>query len=277
MQKLPLQSWGKATGQQAIYFAHANAYPPGSYQPIINALAEKNHVVSYLQRPLWQPTPDPSQLKSWHQLVDDVIAFFDQNQLKNVVAVGHSLGSVTAFMAAKKRPDLIKALVMIEPVCLPRVFCWLTRFLPALVKTRVKIVDKALHRPNRFNSLQAAFDFHRKPRAFKRISDENLWHYIKAGVTQVGNEFHLVYPREWEAQIYATATYFRGQLLNSKLPVLALRGAHSDTIDAKFWQQWKSNPNHQLIDFEHNGHLLPLENPGGVIQRIMPFIEQHQS
>jgi pimeloyl-ACP methyl ester carboxylesterase len=56
-----------------------------------------------------------------------------------------------------------------------------------------------------------------------------------------------------------------------------LRGAHSDTIDAKFWQQWKSNPNHQLIDFEHNGHLLPLENPGGVIQRIMPFIEQHQS
>lgn len=278
MNQLPKQVWGEQTDRSPIYFAHANGYPPGSYQPIIDALAKDNQVVSYLQRPLWQPTPDHKELKNWHQLTADVIAFFEQNNMRNVVAVGHSLGSVTAFMAAQKRPDLIKALVMIEPVTLPWFFCWLTRVFPAVIKKRVTIVNKALNRPNRFNSMQAAFDFHRRPRAFKRISDENLMHFIRAGITKKDEEeFCLSYPRAWEAQVYATATYFRGQLRRSKLPVLALRGAHSDTISANFWHSWKQNKNHQFVEFETAGHLLPLEEPEAVIEHILPFIEQHQA
>ncbi len=277
MNQLPYKTWGEKSSETPIYFAHANGYPPGSYQPIIEALAAQRQVVSYLQKPLWQPTPGPNELKSWHQLADDVIRFFDQNNLKNVVAVGHSLGSVTAFMAAQKRPDLIKALVMIEPVVLPWLYCWLTRVFPGTVRKRVSIINKALNRPNFFESEQAAFDFHRRPRAFKRISDDNLWHYVKAGVTQKDDGYHLTYPREWEARVYATATYFRGQLLKSKLPVMGLRGEHSDTIDAKFWRQWQKNSNHQLIDFPGCGHLLPLEDPAGVINAVMPFVEQHLS
>jgi len=102
MKKLPKMTWGEPTAQQPIYFAHANGYPPGSYLPIIEGLAANNQVVSYLQRPLWEPTPEVSSIKSWHDLADDVIAFFDQNKMKGVVAVGHSLGSVTAFIAAQK-------------------------------------------------------------------------------------------------------------------------------------------------------------------------------
>lgn len=275
MNNLPYKTWGKETAETPIYFAHANGFPPETYQPIIDALATRSEVVSYLQKPLWQPTPALESISNWHDLVDDVIRFFDENQLRDVVAVGHSLGSVTAFMAAQKRPDLIKALVMIEPVALPRIFCWLTRMFPALVKKRVKIIDKALNRPNRFESRQAAFDFHRKPRAFKRISDENLWHYINAGVTEHEGEFHLTYPREWEARVYATATYFRGQLLKSKLPVLAMRGGHSDTLSKEFWQKWQQNQRHEFIEFPDNGHLLPLENPDGVIENTLPFVEKH--
>ena len=275
MNQLPYLSWGTPSEHQPIYFAHANAYPPGSYLPIIEALAAKRQVVSYLQKPLWSPTPDPAELKNWHQLADDVIAFFDQNNMKDVVAVGHSLGCVTAFMAAQKRPDLIKALVMIEPVALPRLFCALTRLFPALVNKRMTIIKKALNRPNQFDSLQAAFDFHRKPRAFKRINDENLWHYIRAGVIKQGDHYQLAYPREWEARVYATATYFRGQLLHSKLPVLGMRGVDTTTISADFWQQWQTNTHHQLVAFKEAGHLLPLERPDEVIEQIIPFVEQH--
>ncbi len=276
MKTLPKITWGDANDQPPIYFAHANGYPPGSYQSIIDALSTDHQVVSYLQRPLWQPAPDVMSIQSWHELADDVIQFFDQNHMKNVVAVGHSLGSVTAFMAAQKRPDLIKALVMIEPVALPWIFCWLTQVFPGLVRQRVSIIRKALKRPNQFTDLAAAFDFHRKPRVFGRISDENLWHYIRAGVVQQGENYRLAYPREWEARIYATATYFRGQLIHSKLPVLGLRGGHSDTVDAKFWRRWQRNDNHQHIEFPEAGHLLPLENPAAVIEAIMPFVERHQ-
>jgi pimeloyl-ACP methyl ester carboxylesterase len=144
-----------------------------------------------------------------------------------------------------------------------------------LVKKRVAIIQKALGRPNRFESLQAAFDFHRKPRAFKRISDDNLWHYINAGIKAHGDEFRLSYPREWEARVYATATYFRAQLLDSSLPVLGMRGAHSDTIDEKFWLKWQRNQNHRFVDFPEAGHLLPMEEPAAVIDKILPFVERH--
>ena len=276
MQELPKQTWGEAGDRPPLYFAHANAYPPGSYSPIISALAEQQQVISYLQRPLWQPAPDPSSLHNWQQLADDVVRFFDQNQMKNVVAVGHSLGSVTAFMAARKRPDLIKALVMIEPVALPGLFCWMTRLLPSLVKSRVNIIDKALNRPHQFDSLQSAFDFHRKTRAFKRLSDDNLWHYIRAAFRSCEQGFCLAYPREWEARVYGTATAYRHHLLRSQLPVLALRGGHTTTIDEKFWRRWRQNPNHQLVDFPDAGHLLPLEDPQGVLAEVLPYVEQHQ-
>ena len=276
MQELPKQTWGDAGNRTPVYFAHANAYPPSSYSPIISALAEQQQVISYLQRPLWQPAPAPATLHNWQQLADDVIRFFDQNQMKNVVTVGHSLGSVTAFMAARKRPDLIKALVMIEPVALPGLFCWMTRLLPSLVKSRVHIIDKALNRPNQFDSLQSAFDFHRNTRAFKRLSDDSLWHYIRAGFQPCAQGFCLTYPREWEARVYGTATAYRHHLLRSQLPVLAMRGGHTTTIDEKFWHRWQQNPNHRLVDFPDAGHLLPLEDPQGVLAEVLPFVEQHQ-
>jgi len=166
---------------------------------------------------------------------------------------------------------------MIEPVTLPWLTCWITRTFPKLVKNRVKIITKTLGRPNRFDSKQAAFDFHRKSRAFRNISDDNLWHYINAAVGEKDGEYQLVFPREWEAKIYATVSYFRNQLVRSKTPVLALRGGHSDTIAAGFWQKWKTNPNHQFAEFPDNGHLLPLENAEGVIEQMLPFVMQHLS
>ena len=278
MNTLPKLSWGEPSDQQPIYFAHANGFPPSSYQPIIDALAEQREVVSYLQRPLWQPTPDPGDLKNWSQLADDVTAFFDQNNMKNVVAVGHSLGSVTAFMAAQKRPDLFKALVMIEPVAFSRWFCGLIKVMPWLFKKRVPIIKKALNRPDHFNDIQAAFDFHRRPRVFKRINDAHLWHYIRAAFYQQSSgDVRLVFPRDWEAHIYATVGHFRNQLLKSKLPILAMRGSRTDTLSAKFWSKWKTNQNHQFVDFPNNGHLLPLENSGAVIESLLPFVEQHLS
>lgn len=275
MNQLPYKTWGEETKEMPIYFAHANGFPPETYQPIIDALADKRQVISYLQRPLWQPAPSIESIDSWFDLADDVIRFFDENKLKNVVAVGHSLGSVTAFMAALKRPDLFKALVMMEPVTLPWLTCWITRTFPKLVKKRVKIITKTLGRPHRFDSKQAAFDFHRKSRTFKNISDDNLWHYINAAVGEKDGEYQLVYPREWEARIYGTVSYFRNQLVRSQMPVLALRGKYSDTIAAKFWQKWQTNSNHQFVDFPENGHLVPVENPDAVIEKVIPFVEQH--
>ncbi|KAA3640302.1 MAG: alpha/beta hydrolase, partial [Proteobacteria bacterium] len=234
-------------------------------------------VISYLQRPLWAHPPDTSTVKTWHDFSDDVVAFFNQQNISNVVAVGHSMGAVSAFLAASKQPHLIKALVMIEPVVFSRGFCWLNRILPRFIRHRVPIINKTLNRPDQWPNFQAAFDFHRRTRAFRRVNDEQLWQYIKAGVKADDKGIHrLVYDKHWEAHVYQTVTPIRKMLLQSGLPVLALRGVDTDTIPVSFWQRWHSNENHHLVEIPDSSHLLPLERPAKVLSHVLPFIEQHR-
>jgi len=281
MSQYPFQFWPTSNPanikQAAIYFAHANAYPPASYQAIIDGLRQQAPVISYLQRPLWPHPPEHSTVKSWHDFAADVVAFFEQEKISNVMAVGHSMGAVSAFLAATQRPDLFKALVMIEPVVYSRRFCLLNRILPKFIRQQVPIINKTLNRPDKWPSLQAAFDFHRRTRAFKRVSDEHLWQYINAGVkANDQGTFQLVFDKHWEAHIYQTVTAYRKQLLQSKLPVLALRGADTETIPVSFWQRWHDNKNHRLIEIPDSSHLLPLERPEAVLAQVIPFIEQHK-
>ena len=281
MSQFPFQFWPAKdrshNNRQAIYFAHANAYPPASYQAIIDGLREMAPVISYLQRPLWPTPSEPETVTSWHDFADDVMGFFKQEKITHVLAVGHSMGAVSSFLAATKRPDLFKALVMIEPVVFSRGFCWLNRILPRFIRHQVPLIKKTLLRPDQWPSLQAAFDFHRRTRAFKRVSDEQLWQFINAGVKADNTgTFRLAFDKHWEAHIYQTVTPFRKQLLQSTLPVLALRGAETDTIPAAFWQRWHSNNNHQLVEIPNSSHLLPIERPEQVLSHVIPFIEKYQ-
>lgn len=278
MKTLPHTTFGADHTKPTLYFGHANAYPPGAYKQLIEPLLDKHQVVSYLQRALWQPSPHINTIQSWHDLADDVIRFFDQQGLKNVIGVGHSLGAVTSFLAAQKRPDLFKALVMIESVVFSRAFCGLNALMPKYLKKKVPIINKALNRPDQWENKKQAFAFHRRARAFKRVSDAVLWDFIEDGVVPKGNHLTLRYPKIWEAKCYASVTYFRNQLLTSKLPILAFRGKHTDTVPADFWQKWQGNPNHQLVECADASHLLPLERPEWLTPQIKQFIEaQNQS
>jgi len=259
-----------------LHFAHANAYPPGAYQALIQALTQNHRVMAFEQRPLWPDAPPPQSLKSWQTLVDDLIRFFDQRQLRHVIGVGHSMGSVVSFMAACQRPELFRALVMIEPVSFSRISCWTNRLMPWFLKRRIPLMQKTLNRPDRWPHQQAAFDFHRKARAFARVSDEALWSYIKAGVVADEGAWVLRYSKWWEARCYGAISFFRNRLLDSELPVLAFRGGHQSTIPTDFWQQWKTNHHHRLIDMPEYGHLLPLEAPELLAEHMANFISEHQ-
>lgn len=273
MNPLPFITMGADSEKPTLYFGHANAYPPEAYQQLLSPLLADHQVISYLQRGLWQPSPHINTINSWHDLADDVIRFFDQQDLKHVIAVGHSLGAVTSFLAAQKRPDLFKAMVMIEPVVYSRAFCGLNAVMPKYLKKKVPIINKALNRPDVWENKKQAFAFHRRARAFRRITDAVLWDFIEHGVVPKGSQMTLRYPKIWEAKCYATVTYFRNLLLTSTLPVLAFRGSDTDTVPADFWQKWQSNPHHQLIECAHASHLLPFEQPELLAEHIKSFIK----
>ncbi|HVO42162.1 MAG TPA: alpha/beta fold hydrolase, partial [Aggregatilineales bacterium] len=56
----------------------------------------------------------------WFAFGRDLIALVDRLDLRDVVAVGHSMGGHSVVMAAAQRPDRFAALLLIDPVIWPR-------------------------------------------------------------------------------------------------------------------------------------------------------------
>ena len=56
---------------------------------------------------------------SYQQMAEDVVRFFDENELENVIILGHSMGGKTAMQLALRFPDRIAALIVVDiaPVC----------------------------------------------------------------------------------------------------------------------------------------------------------------
>ena len=56
---------------------------------------------------------------SYQQMAEDVVRFVDENELENVILLGHSMGGKTAMQLALQFPDRIAALIVVDiaPVC----------------------------------------------------------------------------------------------------------------------------------------------------------------
>ena len=56
---------------------------------------------------------------SYQQMAEDVVRFFDENELENVILLGHSMGGKTAMQLALQFPGRILALIVVDiaPVC----------------------------------------------------------------------------------------------------------------------------------------------------------------
>lgn len=270
---IPFEDFG---GQGAlVHFATANAYPPGAYHKLLTFLAGRYHVLAVHHRPLW-PGSRPDELNDWDGVADDLIRFFDQQGLRHVIGVGHSLGAVATMMASLKRPDLFRALVLIEPVFLPQHVLELLVAGTTLEEPyETPLVKIARNRRNGWPGRQDVFDHYRSKRVFGRLSDEALWDYVRHGtVENESGGVRLFYSPEWEARIYTLPPTRVWQLIPEVThPTLAIRARETDTLMEGAWSLWQQlQPSAQFKEFQESGHLLPMERPDDVAAEIGAFI-----
>jgi pimeloyl-ACP methyl ester carboxylesterase len=258
-----------------LHFAHANAYPPGSYRQFLTPFLPYYRVQAVQHRPLW-PGSDPADLQGdWHLVADDLSRFLGQQGWEGIVGVGHSLGAVATLYAAARRPFLFRAIALLDPVFLP------PDVLAAAAANQERVnefpmVAGALRRRDHWPDRQSAFDrFRRKP-VFSRWSDDVLWDYLNAGLRQQGDGFTLVYPREWEARFYATPPQAVWQTLPQvQTPTLAVRAAESDTISPSAWALWQEKqPGATFVEVAGAGHMLTMERPLAVAQIVLNWLAE---
>ncbi len=264
-----------------LVFLHGNGFPPGCYSPLLGLFSTRFHVQAMFLRPLWQGA-QPEEVGDWHILSRDLLHFLDQEKMPAVIAVGHSMGAIAALRAALWAPQRFTALVLLEPVLLPRSIMLEWRVVRTLgLGYRVHpLISGALRRQREFASSEIAFERYRPRPIFRFFSDDALRTYI-AGMTiaEPDGRLRLAYSPEWEARLYDTGVWndwdlWRG--MNSlAVPTLIVRGAESDTLresTARAAQHLNGRIRIALV--QRATHLLPLERPQETFQVIESFLEQ---
>jgi len=253
-----------------LVFSHANGYPPLSYQAMLEPLGECYHLIANLHRPLWLAPGEPETLQSWSQFANDLLALIEYTAREPVVHLGHSMGAAAGMLAAANRPERFRALVLIEPVVVPRRYLVLLRLFAQLAPELIPMVRTTLNRTDRWSSRSESFAHFRSKRVFKKLSDQVLWDYVQHGtVEEPDGSVRLAYSKQWEARCYTLVHNVWQALNNIRIPTLAIRAGESATSFPKAWEKWQRlAPAHDFEIVEEAGHLLPFERPLETAERI---------
>lgn len=262
-----------------LHFLHANGYPPACYKPFLKRLRTEYQVFGMLLRPLW-PDSNPGEIESWHPFTDDLLRFLAEKSTAPVIGVGHSIGAVVSLRAALREPGRFRALILLDPVLFvpSQLTLWsLVRTLGLGNRLHPKIPG-ALKRRRTFDKLELVFNGYRSREVFRYMSDESLRAYIDGITRRTSNGYQLIYSPEWESRIYLTGLQdfdIWRDLPKLEVPTLFLRGAETDTFlesAAKFINQ--KQPEAQVETLPRSTHLLPLERPQEVFERVQSFLSE---
>jgi pimeloyl-ACP methyl ester carboxylesterase len=263
-----------------IHLAHANGFPPGTYNPLAATLTGDYHVVGLPARPLW-PDSHPESAPDWHPLAGDLIQGLYESGLKNIIGVGHSLGGVCTMLAAIRQPGLFRAVVLIDPVILPPAWLWVLQVMRRLgLRQWQPLVQGALRRRRTWPSRQACHERYRGKPLFANWPDASLRAYVEAGTRlRRDGQVELAYPPEWEAHIFATTpTDVWRYVPQLRTPMLVVRGEHSDTFRPQSQRRMaRLLPHARFHVVPGAGHLVPLERPVETGAAVRDFLAVQMS
>lgn len=264
-----------------LALACANGFPPDTYRPMVAPLLARWHVVVLPPRAIWPGIGAPPERPgSWASLADDLMDGLEAHDLRDVVAVGHSFGAIAWTLGATRRPGRIRALALLDPTLLPPSAMDEIRAEQARGgEARFTLVQSALKRRRRFPSVGDAFSYWRGRPLFADWPDDSLRRYAEAMLRPAadGDGLELCWTPEWEAWYYRSfyaKTWDDVNRLDPAMPLLALRGATSDTFLPEAAALLAAKAPWGTHAAVPGGHLFPQSHPGEASRALGSFLER---
>lgn len=242
-----------------LHFTHGNSYPSGSYVKLLEDLGRDYEV---RVTPMLGHDPRFPVGDNWHTLVDELIAQLERYD-GPAVLVGHSLGGVVSMLAAWRRPELARCVVMLDSPVVSgwRAVVW--RLAKAFgLGRRLSPGSVAERRRHTWPSREAAFDhFHAKP-LFRAWAPGTLEDYLQHGLKPHPDGVQLRFSREIEADIYATLPHDMGRVLRQPFPVPVglIAGTESEELRQAGMGATRKLVGRNLVMIEGT-HMYPMESP----------------
>jgi len=267
--------WGNAG--PLVHFSHATGMTAGTYGPLAEILAGRFRVFAMDHRGhgKTEAEADPAKLKNWYGLCRDMERFFEFLG-EPVIAAGHSLGAVVSLMAAARRPELVKALVLVDPTILPFSWMWwwylakktgLARYVPIAYRAGKR---KAVW-PDQRTMLEA----YERKESFRAWKDGFLESYIAGGTrSAAGGLVQLACDPAWESRVFATCPHDIWKYVSRiTQPVMIIYGEESDTFLLPAVKRFKHKvPAAEMLCLRGATHFVPMERPGEVAEAIERFV-----
>jgi len=263
--KHPLHKFGG--DGHILHIAVANGFPPQVYLPLLRPFMEAHTVVSLPPRALWPDETPPAELVEWDKtLAVDLLDGLREHQLNDVIGVGHSFGAIATILAALKEPTRFKALILLDPTILPKLYLWGIRFARFVGTDRgFALAQRAERRRDAFDSVDAAYEYFKSKSLFADWPDETIRLYAETCQPTINGSVRLAWPPAWEAYYFRTIyTGIWGTLekLKGLLPILLIRGGESNTLQAQSAARIRRIlPTIDYQEVEGHGHLFPLSAP----------------
>lgn len=255
-----------------LHFAHANSYPAGTYRQFfehLNATFDVRALEMHGHDPAF-PVDD-----GWRLLREELIVQLEQYP-EPVILVGHSLGGMLSMMAGKKRPDLVRCVVMLDsPVVAGwRAMFWRTvkyrsfadRYTPAKFSAR---------RRNVWPDKEAAYQHFASKPMFAAWAPGVLHDYLDNGLVEHPDGVQLRFRREVETEIYRTLPHHLGILLRERYPrpIGFVGGVDSFECRQAGLAATRALVGPNFVQLP-GGHLFPMENPELAAKATREMVER---
>lgn len=256
---------------EILHFSHANGFPAPCYRVLLNRLAEFCDVRSIdrlAHNPVYPVTDN------WQQLKTELIHYFERNYRGPVIAVGHSLGSLLSLMVAAERPDLVRALIMLDaPAITPvqarglQLMKWLR------MADRITPAGRTEGRRRQWSSAEEARHYFSAKSLMKHFDPRCLQDYVDYGTEQNGQGVTLRFDPDIEMQIYRTIPH--DLILRTPLTVpAAVIGGEDSKAFRRVNGAWMHSRLGMKVRWLPGTHMFPLEHPDQTADTIHQLLGQ---
>lgn len=229
----PVPYYEGGYSEYTLHFLAANGFSVGAYQHFLEPFCDYYTVIALENRGAWRADP-PAPSFDWNDHANDMIKMLDQHRQSRadktgVIAIGHSIGGTVSALAAEKRPDLFRAIIMIDPASPPgRLFWRLPKQAIQFVMRRHRLVTGTSKRRYQWPSKQEFISAMESKAVYRNFSPKALQEYAETGLVEDGNGgYELRYDRQWEAHNFLALRAPWPALRKTKVPTLLLRAENS--------------------------------------------------
>ncbi len=256
-----------------IVFSHANSFPAGVYRVLFDAWRNAGFDVQALPR--FGHDPRFPVTNNWPHLRDQLLDFVAAHASEPAWLVGHSLGGMVSLLAASKRPQIARGVVLLDsPVVAGwRAHTWRMAKAAGLAP-RITPGRVARTRRYRWPSRAAVLEHFERKAVFARWDPRVLGDYVASTFAADGEEWQLDFDRSIEARIYETVPHHLGTLLQRhrlQCPVAYIGGERS--VEAR---QAGLEATRRLVGERFwtlpGTHLLPMEHPDETAAAVLRAI-----